>query len=402
MAALATLSLTVTVSYGVLVYAYPVLLKPMEADLGWTRGQTSAALSIAFLVSAIAALPAGRWLDRRSPRLLMTVGSLLGTGALLGWAALGSLWQLYVDFAVLGLAMALVLYDPAFSVIAKLFQPSPRRALTALTLFGGLAAIIFTPLTEWLVQSAGWRGALIFLALIAAVATVLPNAAFLPRRLSPGPASADSEVADAALADGVKAKVAIRGIAFWSLTTALFLGYLISVAVLVHLIPYLTELGFSPGFAALSAGLVGVTQIPGRALMLPLERRISRVALTTGVFGLQALSLILLTFAHSVASVLIFVVWFGMVRGMVPLVRATLIAEFYGPASYGTISGVVGFFTALAQALAPGGIGFLYDRFHGYSEAIWLLFAAGMVAAITGFWAERHAPQRERWAAGLG
>ena len=43
---LATLSLTVTVSYGVLIYAYPVLLRPMERDLGWTRGQTSAALSI--------------------------------------------------------------------------------------------------------------------------------------------------------------------------------------------------------------------------------------------------------------------------------------------------------------------------------------------------------------------
>src|SRR5437870_3275092 len=40
---LATLSLTVTVSYGVLVYAYPVLLRPMERDLGWSRGQTSAA-----------------------------------------------------------------------------------------------------------------------------------------------------------------------------------------------------------------------------------------------------------------------------------------------------------------------------------------------------------------------
>jgi hypothetical protein len=109
----------------------------------------------------------------------MTTGSLLTTGALIGWAAVGSLWQLYADFVVLGLAMALVLYDPAFAVIAKLFQPSPRRALTILTLFGGLAAIIFTPLTQWLVHSLDWRGALVALAIIAAFTTVLPHAAFL-------------------------------------------------------------------------------------------------------------------------------------------------------------------------------------------------------------------------------
>src|SRR2546429_8336325 len=165
---LATLSLTVTVSYGVLIYAYPVLLRPMERDLGWTRGQTSAALSIAFLVSAVTAIPAGRWLDHRSPRQLMTLGSLLATGALVGWSLVGSLWQLYADFAVLGVAMALVLYDPAFAVIAKLFRPSPRRALTVLTLFGGLAGIVFTPLTEWLVQSGNLRGRLIALWVFAA------------------------------------------------------------------------------------------------------------------------------------------------------------------------------------------------------------------------------------------
>jgi predicted MFS family arabinose efflux permease len=393
---LATLSLTVTVSYGVLVYAYPVLLEPMERDLDLSRGQTSAALSLAFLVSAVVALPAGRWLDRRSPRRLMTTGSLLATGALIGWASVGSLWQLYADFAALGVAMALVLYDPAFAVIAKLFHPSPRRALTVLTLFGGLAAIIFTPLTQWLVQASDWRAALVALALIAAVTTVLPNAAFLPGWKL---ASTAADVADprrpptSSLAqDSVEARTAIRDAAFWSLTFALFVGYFLSVAILVHLIPYLTERDFSPGFAALAAGLVGLMQIPGRALMWPLERRITRSVLTTAIFGLQALALLLLQLANSVVVVLIFVIWFGMVRGMVPLARATLLAEFYGPASYGTISGVVGFFTALAQALAPGGVGLLYDQFHGYGESIWLMFAAGAIATLAAFWAERRAP----------
>jgi predicted MFS family arabinose efflux permease len=384
--ALATLSLTVTVSYGVLIYAFPVLLRPMEHELGLTRGQASAALSIALLVSAVMAFPAGRWLDRRGPRRLMTAGSLLAAAGLAGWATADSQWALYAVFAVLGVAMALVLYAPAFTVIAKLFWPTPRRALTILTLAGGLAGIVFTPLTQWLVEVTDWRGALLALAGVALLATAVPHALFLPGAAVRAPEPEPGEAAS------VTTSEAVRGPAFWCLTLALFLAYFISVALIVHLIPYLVERGFSAGFAALAAGLVGAMQIPGRALMLPLERRIPRVALTTGVFAGQGLALLLLPVADGIAVVLVFVVCFGMVRGLIPLVQATLVAEFYGPASYGAIGGAMNVFTLTAQALAPVGVGVLYDRFGGYREVVWILVAAAMVATVSGYWAERHAP----------
>jgi MFS family permease len=395
---LATLSLTVTVSYGVLIYAFPVVLRPMERGLGLQRGETSAALSIGLLVSALAAFPTGRWLDRRSPRHLMTFGSLLAVGGLIAWSAVSSLWQLYAVFALLGVAMALVLYPAAFAVVTKLYWPSPRRALTALTIVGGLAGIVFTPLTEWLVEGIHWRAALIVLAAVALLATVVPHAAFLPRRSVQGAdktdADGDGDPFSRTEAVSVPAEAAVRGAAFWALTLALFLTYFISVALIVHLIQYLTQRGFSVGFAALAAGLVGAMQIPGRALMLPLERRVPRIALTTGVFGLEALALFILPVTRGIAAVLVFVVLFGMARGVVPLVGAMLVADFYGPANYGAIGGAIGFFTAIAQALAPGGVGLLYDHFHGYLEVSWLLVAAAVTATICGFVAERCAPQR--------
>jgi MFS family permease len=370
----------------------------MERNLGLTRGQASTALTIGLFVSAVVAFPVGHWLDRHSPRHLMTIGSLVATGALIVWATISSLWQLYAVFALMGTAMATVLYGPAFTVVAKLFWPSPRRALTLLTLFGALAGVIFTPLTDWLVQSTGWRSTLIILACITLVLTAVPHAVFLPREgtSSGRQTSAETGARELSLLDSVSipASAAIRGTAFWALTLALFLAYFISMALVVHLIPYLTERGFSAAFAALAAGLLGAMQIPGRALMLPVERRIPRTALTTGVFALEALALLILLVAHSAAAVLIFVVCFGMVRGLVPLVGATLLAEFYGPASYGAIGGAMGFFTTTAQALAPGGVGLLYDHFHGYREVIWILVAAGIMGAVSGFWAERHAPPR--------
>lgn len=166
------------------------------------------------------------------------------TGELVGWAAISSLWQLYGVFALMGIAMAAVLYGPAFTVIAKLFWPAPRRAMTVLTLVGGLAAILFTPLTQWLVQSTGWRATLIILAGITVVLTALPHAAFMPRDAAvwARQSSADGGVNESSLPDdhSITVTAAIRGTAFWALTLALFLAFFISVALVVHLIPYLT------------------------------------------------------------------------------------------------------------------------------------------------------------------
>jgi predicted MFS family arabinose efflux permease len=122
--------------------------------------------------------------------------------------------------------------------------------------------------------------------------------------------------------------------------------------------------------------------------------------LTTGIFALEALALLILLAAGSAATVLVFVVCFGMVRGMVPLVGATLLADFYGPASYGAIGGVMAFFTNTAQALAPGGVGLLYDQLHGYRDVLVILVVAGIVGAVSALWAERRDPRRPAQAVG--
>ena len=73
----AALGLTEAISWGVLYYAFSVFLQPMEADLGWSRGATTGAFSLALVLSGFAAIPVGRWLDRHGARLLMSVGSCL-------------------------------------------------------------------------------------------------------------------------------------------------------------------------------------------------------------------------------------------------------------------------------------------------------------------------------------
>ena len=138
------LSVTETVSYGILYYAFAAFLVPMERDLGYSTAQLTGAFSLGILVSAVAGIAVGRYLDRHSPRGLMTAGSVVGVVLVLAWSRVDGLIAFYVLWVGIGLVMAAVLYEAAFTVLAKHF-PEPverRRAMTAMTLVAALASFI--------------------------------------------------------------------------------------------------------------------------------------------------------------------------------------------------------------------------------------------------------------------
>ena len=279
-AVVAVLAVTETVSWGVLYYAFAVFQAPMQRDLGWSRPELTGAFSVALATSALAAFPVGRWLDRHSPRPLMTAGSTAGALLVLAWSRVHELWLFYLIWVGIGLAMACVLYEAAFTVIAKWFRAQRRHALTALTLVGGLASFVFSPLSNWLIDAQGWRSALVTLAIVLAVATVSLHGLFLrgaPTRVEEDvPPFADGELPTAQPERPIATGAAIGSSGFWYLTAAFVLSSFAISAVAVHLIPYLLEAGRSAGFAAAAAGLLGVMQIPGRVVFASASRALPR------------------------------------------------------------------------------------------------------------------------------
>jgi MFS family permease len=381
----AVLAVTETVSYGVLQYAFPVFLAPMEAELGWSRTAMTGAFSLASLVSGFAAIPAGRWVDRHGARGLMTAGSLLAALLLLAWAATDDLAAFYAIWAGLGLAMAAVLYEPAFAVVASWFHHLRGRALTLLTFVAGFASVSFVPLATWLVEAYEWRRALVWLAVILAAATILPHAILLRRRpedlgLLPDGGSRVDDDGTGAFRPSVPADVAIRSASFRWLTIAFALSSLTTTALAVHLIPLLLERGYAPAFAGAAMGAVGLMALPGRLIFTPLGSRWPRAAVTASIFLLQALGIAALMMGGGEAWVWACVALFGAGFGAITPARAALLAEFYGPLEYGRISGVLAMFLALARAAAPVGASVLYAVGGGYTPVLWTLLAACLAA----------------------
>lgn len=382
------LALTETISYGILAYAFPVFLAPMEAELGWSRTALTGAFSLAMLVSGLVAIPAGRWVDRRGPRALMTVGSLAAALLVLAWARVESLVAFYLIWTGIGVAMAAVLYEPAFAVIANWFVRHRGRALTVLTFLAGFASVIFVPLAAWLVQVQGWRAALVTLAAVLAVGTVLPHALLLrhrPQDLGLAPDGGLPGTAGPAMTGverSIPAQVALRSASFRWLTLAFALATFASTAMFFHLIPFLTDHGHGAGFAAAAAGMIGIMALPGRLIFTPLGTRWPRPRVTAAIFALQALGVLVLLGVSGSAGVWLFVVLFGAGFGAITPARAALLAEAYGPAYYGSIGGVLALVLALARALAPVGASGLQATTGGYAPMLWTLALLSGLATL--------------------
>jgi MFS family permease len=387
------LSVTETVSWGILYYAFAVFLVPMQRDLGFSTAELTGAFSVALLVSGIAGIAVGRYLDRRSPRALMTVGSLAGALLVAAWSQVDGLVAFYVIWSAIGLVMAAVLYQPAFTVLAKWFPASGERrhAMTAMTLVAALASFIFLPLSQALIDAHGWRAALLVLAVILAVATVPLHALVLrpaPRTDGWDQQGRQMEASGAS----VNAAVALLSAPFWMLSGAFVLASLAAIAMTVHAIPFLLERGYGAGFAAFAVGLVGVSQIPGRLLFAPLAARLPHAYATSTVFGLVALGIGVIVGIHATGAVLFGLVLLGMGNGMATLARATTIADLYGPAAYGTIASVAASMTTAARAAGPAAAA-IYAGALGYGALLWTLVVLAAAAAVLAYRAEARWPR---------
>ncbi len=401
---LAALAVTEPTSWGVVYYAFGVLLDPMRQEFGWDQAYLTGAFSLAVLVSAVAAVPVGRILDRHGARVLMTLGSCGAALLVLAWASAESLIGFYAVWAGLGVVMAAVLYEPAFAVVATWFDKDRTKAMLLLTLAGGLASPIFVPLTAWLAAHWGWRTALVVLATVLAIVTVPLHALLLRRRpsdlkLPVGRARSEGKarVDRGDELRSVERRRAIRSESFRWLAAAFWLQTFASMAVAVHMIPLLLDRGLGTGMAVAGAAVVGGMQLPGRLLLGPLERRVSAGTIAVSVFLLQALGLAALATTTGAAGVFVFAALFGVGAGASTLVRATVVARLYGVESYGSISGVLAMFATSARALAPLAASVGYGLAGGYRPVLWALVALSFASVGAQLFVERaDARTRER------
>jgi len=341
---LVRLSAAQLVAWGALYYTFAVVQVPMMRDLGWSPTLLAGAFSLTLLTYALAGPLLGPWFDRRGPWGIMVAGAAVGAALMVGWAWVNDPLVYVALMGVLGLAMAACLYEPAFYLVASWFPSRRAKALTVLTLFGAMASPLFMPLTERLCLWFGWRDALLILAASVAL-IVVPLLASLPRRVA-------APITSISL-DPSTARSVLREARFWWLQIGFILVSVTTIAVPVHLVPYLVDRGETLAFAATCVGSIALVGVAGRLVFGMLGDGPWLIVLTVVVFALMTVAVILLLTIPGKAGAIVFTVSFGLGYGALWPTRAALVARAWSGPSLGTIAGMFAFGPNVAKATAP-------------------------------------------------
>ncbi len=344
------------ISWGALYYAIAVLGSSMRADLGISEAALFGAYSWSLLLSGVTAPATGRAIDRWGGRAVMSAGSVLAGVALLGIAFSQGVVSLYLAWSLAGIAMALTLYDPAFVTLSQHTGPDYRKALTALTLLGGLASTVFWPLSLGGLASVGWRATLVGFALLELAVCLPLHLAWVPRFAARLPVDVPTVPRTGAAptpAAPPPSRVALRT-AFVALATAFALHGFVVSALAVHLITVLQGKAFGLAGAVWAASFIGPMQVAGRAVEFTVGRRFASRTIGLLSFGGLALSIVLLLVIEGeVGLALLFAAVYGTSNGVLTIVRGVVPAELFGRVGFGRTFGLLGAPALVARAIAP-------------------------------------------------
>lgn len=395
--ALPALCVTQVVGWGVLYYAFPVMLPTITRDTGWSPTAATAAFSTALVVSAVVGIPVGHLVDRTGPRWVMALGSVLGAAALGVIATAGTLPVFAAGWVLAGFAMAATFYQPAFTALTHWYGPQRIRALTTLTLAGGLASTVFAPVTALLTEALGWRQAGVVLAVVVLVVAAPLHAVALrgpwPPQHRPDDSSEGPEASEGPGADEVPTSiVGSRG--FLLLAAALTLSGFAMYAVVFGLIPLLTHRGATTTEAAWALGLGGLGQTLGRILYAPLAARTgTRTRTAALILAGGATTALLTAVAGPIWLLIVAAMAAGMVRGNLTLLQATAVPDRWGTLAYGRLTATLVAPVTIAGAFAPWAGAALTTPLGGPPNVFWLLATVSTAAALLA-WAAGDAPAR--------
>lgn len=383
------------VGMGVGGYLFPVFLKPVAEDMGWSRTVYATANPIMSTCVALVAPVVGWMSDRRGPRLVLVAGALLMSGALLGASSMQSVAQFYAVAVVIGVAVACLGDLPTASAIAGRFDARRGLALGIVYVGSNLGGALGVVAGAALAAEGSWRTALA--AIGGGLALLLLPAAVLvapPRRTrgAPGglpssaeaPAGAGAEVATAVRLGGDDdLAAALRRRDFWLLFWVLLTFYLYRLGVNTHLVAFLSDLGYAHGQAALGFGLTIGVGIAGKLCAGSLADRFGPRSAAIGNFVLLTLGSALLLMPETPLAIPLFLLLHGVSTAAEDVVIPLVVGRRFGTRHLARIYGLLLFLSLLPGGnLGPLVAAWTFDSSGSYAVVFTAFFMLNLSAVV--------------------
>jgi MFS transporter, OFA family, oxalate/formate antiporter len=421
---------------GMLLYAFSVFIKPLQAQFGWTVPEVAMTYAIVCLLFGLMTFPAGRLSDKYGPRKVVLIGGLImavgffmvstitppnpaviaAGGDAARAAAKTQLYLLYLYYGIIAGFGGGCVYLPPIATAPK-WWPDRRALATGFAVVGlGLGSFIMAPLATVMINHFGsalpvfkYVGvAMGIMVICASLCLKVPPAGYKPAGWNP-PAPAGGIGAHKDYRDYTHDET-IRSAQFWLLWVAYFCGSFAGLMVIgliakhgidAMTIAYKVKEGLAvaakvPADVAKSIALaaagapsaLAIFNALVRILIGPLADKIGTKKIFVTLFTIQVIAMLLLFPAGKSAALLAVVA--GLIGwnygAMFTLFPSTLL-NYYGPTAQGsnygmlfTAWGVAGFFGPYLGGMLQAMTGSFLVPF--VVSAVVLIIAVVILAAI--------------------
>lgn len=383
-----------------LMYAWSIFVKPLEAEFGWLRAQTSLTYTISVASNSLAAWMAARIAKKIGPNRVVRLAAVAVMAGFMLASRTKQLWQLYLCYGVMcagGLGMT---YNVILSTIVRWYPEKPGMMSGVMLMCYGLGAMLFGSGVSALVETLGWRAA--FMALGAVCFVVMLTGSFLVR--NPDEAQQRQLPPPMPQTEGAYAKELSPGtmirensfwlFAFWNLTLAT-----IGLNITSHASPIAQSLGLSAGVAALYVGSVSMCNGGSRLLFGAVFDKLGRrrTMLIISMLSVAGSALLWISFsAGSRIGLLLSFMLLGTAFGGAPVSSAIFIKSMYGAKNYGENLGFGNLPVLVAACIGPYLSGVIYEM-AGYQLVCIAMTVLGLVGTALGYalyrYKDEHAEQ---------
>ncbi|MFH1122312.1 MAG: MFS transporter [Pseudomonadota bacterium] len=377
-------------------YSFGIMIKPMIQELGWSRSSLSLAFSLNMMVFALSVTVVGRVYDRYGPKWVIIISTLFLSSGYVVISFLESLWQFVLFY---GLVSAVGLGGTSLSffaaVMSKWFEK--RRGLAISSALSGscLGHFALVPLFTLFVLHFGWRASYLWIGLIMLVLNVSlalwvikgdPNergSRTLEKTKGQGAHDAEEKWVLSGAADDFGFREAMRTSSYWLFILVNFVCGCGDFLVTTHLIPFVTDHGFSPTTAGNMLGWVGFFSLIGILVAGPVSDLIGTRIPLAGTFAIRVLLFLLILNSQDLVSLYIFALGFGFTFLIGAPLAPVLLGRMYGFSHIGVLSGFATTIHHMGGSLGAYMGGVVFDRTGSYRAAFILSALMALVAVVS-------------------
>ena len=371
----------------VIFYGFTVFFEPLVREFGWSYTKISFASSLRGMETGILAPVIGYLVDRLGSRKLLLAGTITVGAGLIMMSYTQSLLMFYCAMALISFGAGGCTSVVTMTAVARWFRKNIGKAMGIMSAGFGASGLML-PLIVWLVDTYGWRTALIVLGLgmwlfgipLSLIVRDSPlQYGWLPDGKLPDKPVVTDHQQETKSSPTIKEALKDRSFIFINLAEAA--RFMVLASVVIHIMPHLNNAGISRAKAGIIAAAIPFVSIIGRFAFGWLGDIFDKRHIISLAFFFMAIGMSALTFVHRDLGLYLFLLSFPAGFGGLSVLRGTILREYYGSSAFGTLMGIMMGFAGMGGIMGPTLTGWVFDMTGNY-KLVWLGYSLLLVLAI--------------------